>query len=86
MWTSAALYPPRHTASQLTNAYLTNIIEMSKRQVEGENVIVAPLRGVVKGKVEYELLHRDDVDLESHDAERRTCRIVCEQTTHEAAQ
>lgn len=79
------LFQRNHTDQQLTSSYLSNIMEMTKKKdtAPEENPLGSQLTYRGRGKVEYTLGHRDDVNFEDDSHWKRKCVIVCEEITCE---
>ena len=82
MWVTDT-FPARKTDQQLTAPYLINILEMSKKRdaASTQNISAVAFEG--RGKIKYALVHRDDIELDDDDPDKRQCIIVCQETTFE---
>ena len=76
-------FPRGHTEQQLTPTYLFNIMEMNKKKDADQHEIMSEAKHRGRGKLEYAIIHRDDVELEDEDPRKRRCVIVCEETISE---
>lgn len=89
MWTTS-LYPQCHTEEELSRAHLINLLDAKKRErsVLPDEIVADPsLRNTVyvgRGKVEYEIIHRDDKEMDKQDHRQRKIVIICEETRYEA--
>lgn len=80
-----ALFQRNHTDQQLTSSYLSNIMEVTKKKdaAPEENPAGSRFTYGGRGKVEYTLGHKDDVNFEDDSHWKRKCVIVCEEITCE---
>ncbi|KAK5087294.1 hypothetical protein LTR70_007237 [Exophiala xenobiotica] len=79
------LFQRNHTDQQLTSSYLSNIMEVTKKKdaAPEENPLGSQFTYGGRGKVEYTLGQRDDVNFEDDSHWKRKCVIVCEEITYE---
>ena len=86
MWSTdkEGAYQARHTAKQLKSSYLTNVMDMNK--VKDTAAVTGTMGGYPgRGKVSYSLVHKDDLQLDEGDTNKRMCTVVCEETVFEKA-
>lgn len=82
----ASLYPQCHTEEELGRTHLINLMDKRKAETEITFDPELPQGAEFNGraKVEYEIVHRMDKDMDKQDVRQRKIVIICEETRFEA--
>lgn len=82
MWAGkeSGVYPACHTKEQLSRRYLINLLDGVREMTSTEGDIGV---GSSAGKIEYDIVHQDDKDMDDEDSQQRKIIIVCEESTFE---
>ncbi|KAK5091251.1 hypothetical protein LTR05_001432 [Lithohypha guttulata] len=79
------VYKRQHTSKQLELAHLVKL--MGEHKARDADVYGEPESAKYpgRGRIAYELIHQDDLALQSDDPKKRKCVVVCDETVFERA-